>query len=210
MIPAMKRCGYHPFPIPMLRNSVKYNGRAACIRNHTCCGFMCPCDAKNGTQNTVIPVALRSGNCELRTNSYAYEVVMDGRRATGVRYFDKEKRPHYQPAEAVVVAASATETARLMFLSKSKLFPDGLGNQNDMLGRCINSHVYCGAWSLFDSDVEREFGPGRRSHFPTSTTIRRRKFSRAFCAPNFTRCPGRAPKCTSPAYPDGARRTRSI
>lgn len=160
VIPAMKRCGYHPFPIPMLRNSVKYNGRAACIRNHTCCGFMCPCDAKNGTQNTVIPVALRSGNCELRTNSYAYEVVMDGRRATGVRYFDKEKRPHYQPAEAVVVAASATETARLMFLSKSKLFPDGLGNQNDMLGRCINSHVYCGAWSLFDSDVEREFGPG--------------------------------------------------
>ncbi len=160
VIPAIKRLGLHPFPIPMLRNSVRYNGRAACIRNHTCCGYMCPCDAKNGTQNTVIPVALKTGNCQLRTNSFAYEVVMEGRRAVGVKYFDLDKNSHFQPADAVVIAASATETARLMFLSKSKLFPDGLGNQNDMLGRCIHSHIYCGAWGLFDRDVERELGPG--------------------------------------------------
>lgn len=46
LIPAMKRLGLHPYPIPMLRNSVRYNGRAACLRNHTCCGYICPCDAK--------------------------------------------------------------------------------------------------------------------------------------------------------------------
>ena len=28
---ARKRLGFHPFPIPMLRNSVPYNGRPACI-----------------------------------------------------------------------------------------------------------------------------------------------------------------------------------
>lgn len=160
LIPAMKRLGLHPFPIPMLRNSVRYNGRAACIRNHTCCGYTCPCDAKNGTQNTVIPVALKTGNYELRTNSVAFEVVMDGKRATGVKYFDAQKRVHFQPADAVVIAASSIETTRLMFLSKSKLFPHGLGNQNDMLGRCAHSHIYCGATGIFDEDVEREMGPG--------------------------------------------------
>lgn len=160
LIPAMKRLGLHPFPIPMLRNSVRYNGRAACIRNHTCVGYMCPCDAKNGTQNTVIPTALKTGNFELRTNSVAFEVVMEGKRATGVKYFDAQRRAHFQPADAVVVAASSIETVRLLFLSKSKLFPHGLGNQNDMLGRCAHSHIYCGATGLFDEDVAREFGPG--------------------------------------------------
>ena len=52
---ACERLGLHPFPIPMLRNSVPYNGRAGCIRNRTCVGGACPVDAKNGTQNTVIP-----------------------------------------------------------------------------------------------------------------------------------------------------------
>ncbi|MBR7106131.1 MAG: GMC family oxidoreductase, partial [Opitutales bacterium] len=145
IIPAMKRLGLHPFPIPMLRNSVRYNGRAACQRNHTCSGYACPCDAKNGTQNTVIPVAMKTGNCEVRTNSLAYEVVMKGRRAIGVKYFDDERGEHFQPADIVVVAANARETSKLLFMSKSELFPTGLGNQNDMVGRCINSHVYCGA-----------------------------------------------------------------
>ncbi len=160
LIPAMKRLGLHPFPIPMLRNSVRYNGRAACLRNHTCCGYVCPCDAKNGTQNTVIPAALKTGNCELRVNCLAYEVVMDGSRAVGVRYFDEDKTPHFQPADIVVAAANARETAKLLLMSKSDKFPAGLGNQNDMVGRCIHSHVYCGAVGLFDSDVSSEMGPG--------------------------------------------------
>ena len=47
--------GLHPFDIPMLRNSVPYNGRGACMRCRWCVGFACEVDAKCGTQNTVIP-----------------------------------------------------------------------------------------------------------------------------------------------------------
>ncbi len=158
--PAMKRLGFHPYPIPMLRNSIRYNGRAACLRNHTCCGYVCPCDAKNGTQNTVIPVAMATGNCEVRVNSLAYEVKMEGKEAKGIYYFDDKKQRHYQPASIVVIAASALETAKLMFMSKSELFPNGLGNNNDLLGRFLCGHVYVGATALFDKDVEREMGPG--------------------------------------------------
>jgi len=65
LMEAARRIGYHPFPIPMARNSVPYGGRPACIRMRTCAGFACPVNAKGGTQNTVIPVALETGNCEL-------------------------------------------------------------------------------------------------------------------------------------------------
>ena len=40
---------------------------AACMRCRWCVGFACEVDAKCGTQNTVIPKALATGNCELRT-----------------------------------------------------------------------------------------------------------------------------------------------
>src|ERR1700739_887432 len=73
--PAARRLGWHPFHIPMLRNSVPYNGRGPCMRCRWCVGFACEVDAKNGTQNTVIPTALSSGNCELRTECVVKEIL---------------------------------------------------------------------------------------------------------------------------------------
>ena len=161
MAEACKRLGLHPFPIPMARNSVPYNGRAGCIRNRTCVGHACPVDAKNGTQNSVIPVALKSGNCELRTKCEVVEILTDNTgKATGVRYFDEQMQEHIQPAELVVVAACATETARLLLNSRTSKFPDGLGNNNDMVGRNIQSHAYTGAIGFFDHDVHHHRGPG--------------------------------------------------
>ncbi len=158
---AGKRLGFHPFPIPMLRNSVPYGGRNACVHNRYCVGFPCPNNAKNGTQNTVIPKALATGNCELRTNSIASEVVVDDRgRARGVKYFDAADRAHYQTADLVVVAGAAIETARLLLNSKSKLFPHGAGNRYDWVGRNLQSHAYAGARGLFDQEIYDDVGPG--------------------------------------------------
>ena len=65
--PAAQRLGLHPFHIPMLRNSVPYNGRRSCMRCRWCVGFACELSARTGTHNTVIPTALATGNCDLRT-----------------------------------------------------------------------------------------------------------------------------------------------
>ena len=62
--PAAKRLGLHPFDIPMLRNTVPYKGGRPCMRCRWCVGFACELSAKNGTQNTVIPAALATGNCD--------------------------------------------------------------------------------------------------------------------------------------------------
>jgi choline dehydrogenase-like flavoprotein len=145
----------------MLRNSVPYGGRNACVHNRYCVGFPCPNNAKNGTQNTVIPRALATGLCELRTNSIVSEVVVDDHgRARGVKYFDASDRAHYQTADLVVVAAAAIETARLLLNSKSKLFPTGAGNRHDWVGRNLQSHAYAGARGLFDQDIYDDVGPG--------------------------------------------------
>ncbi len=159
--PAAQRLGLHPFDIPMLRNSVPYNGRAACMRCRWCVGFACEVDAKNGTQNTVIPTALATGNCELRTECIVKEILTDSRgRAKGVAYFDAQSRLQEQTADLVVVSGSAIESARLLLNSRSRLFPTGLGNRSDWVGRNLQGHAYTGAVGLFDFEVYDDLGPG--------------------------------------------------
>lgn len=129
---AALRLGWHPFDIPMLRNSVPYNGRPPCMRCRWCVGFVCEVDAKNGTHNTVIPKALATGNCELRTECVAKEILVDSQgRARGVAYFDANDRLQTQTADLVVVSCAAIESARLLLNSKSRLFPNGIGNRYD-------------------------------------------------------------------------------
>ncbi len=158
---AAKRIGLHPFSIPMLRNTVPFHGRGACMRCRWCVGFACEVDAKNGTHNTVIPKALASGHCELRAESVVKEILTDAHgRATGVSYFDVHNRLQEQPADLVIVSASATESARLLLNSKSAMFPDGIGNQYDWVGRNLQGHAYSGAMGLMDFDIYDDLGPG--------------------------------------------------
>jgi choline dehydrogenase-like flavoprotein len=158
---AANRLGWHPFQIPMLRNSISFNGRAGCIRNRTCVGGACPVDAKNGTHNTVIPVAMKTGNCEVKTECMVAEIIVNDKGvATGVKYFDNEDKGYIQTADIVVVSASANETPRLLLNSKSKLFQNGAGNNNDWVGRNLQGHAYTGAFGIFDWDILDFAGPG--------------------------------------------------
>jgi choline dehydrogenase-like flavoprotein len=158
---AGKRLGLHPFPIPMARNSVLYNDRAACIRNRDCAGFICPVDAKNGTHNTVIPVGVKSGNLHLRIRTHVTQIMMgDNGKAIGVKYNDENNREHIQTADIVVISASATETPRLLLTTSTSKFPNGLGNNYDLVGRNLQSHAYCGARAIFHEDIHSWTGPG--------------------------------------------------
>jgi choline dehydrogenase-like flavoprotein len=159
--PAARRLGWHPFPIPMLRNSVPYDGRPPCIRCRYCVGYACEVNAKNGTHNTVIPKAIATGLCELRTHCEAAEVLVDDRgRARGVRYFDEQGRERVQTADIVVVSCAAIESARLLLNSRSRLFPEGAGNRHGWVGRNLQGHAYPGAWGLFEEETFDDFGGG--------------------------------------------------
>jgi choline dehydrogenase-like flavoprotein len=159
--PAAERLGLHPFDVPMLRNTVPYNNRGPCMRCRWCVGFACEVNARTGTHNTVLPAALATGNCELRTRTMVKEISTDSSgRATGVVYFDHADRRQEQTADLVVVAGGAIESARLLLNSKSRLFPNGLGNRYDWVGRNLQSHTYSGAVGLFAEAVYDDLGPG--------------------------------------------------
>jgi choline dehydrogenase-like flavoprotein len=159
--PAALRLGWHPFHVPMLRNTVPYNGRQGCMRCRWCVGFQCECNAKTGTQNTAIPRALASGNCELRTQCMVRQILLDSKgRARAVQYFDAANRLQTQTADLVVVSGGAIESARLLLNSQSAAFPQGIGNRFDWVGRNLHGHVYNGATGLFDQDVYDDLGPG--------------------------------------------------
>jgi choline dehydrogenase-like flavoprotein len=159
--PAALRLGLHPFDTPLLINSVPYNGRSACMRIRWCVGFGCETNAKNGAHNTVIPRALATGNATLRTECQVKQILTDARgRATGVAYFDENDRLQEQPADVVVVSCGATESARLLLLSKSRLFPNGIGNRHDWVGRNLTGHTYTGAVGFFEQVTYDDVGPG--------------------------------------------------
>jgi len=159
--PAAKRLGLHPFHIPMARNSIPYNGRGPCMRCRWCVGFACEVDAKNGSQNTVIPIALGTGNCELRTECMVKQILTDDRgRARGVAYFNERGHLQEQLSDLVIVSGCATESARLLLNSKSRLFPDGLSNRYDQVGRHLQGHHYTGAVGYFDFETYDDVGPG--------------------------------------------------
>jgi choline dehydrogenase-like flavoprotein len=159
--PAAQRLGLHPFDLPMLRNSVPYNGRPPCMRCRWCVGFVCEVDAKCGTHNTVIPRALATGLCDLRLGCMVKEILTtDQGKITGVSYFDARDSLQEQPADLVIVSGAAIESARLLLHSKSRLFPNGLGNRFDWVGRNLQGHAYSGATGLFDFDTYDDVGPG--------------------------------------------------
>ena len=151
--------GWPTGPVPLLINTVPYNGRGACIGCGMCVGFSCPTDAKVGSQNTMIPRALKTGRCTLTTGATVASLVTENGKVVGVRYF-KDDKEHVARAKTVVLAAAAIETARLLLNSRTDREPNGIGNNSDHVGRHIQGHYYPGAIGLFDDVVQDGVGPG--------------------------------------------------
>ena len=133
---ATKQLGLHPFPAPMAILSRPYQGRSACVNCGFCESFGCDVRAKSSTLVSVIPMAEKTGRCEIRPNSYVRKIVTDARgRATGAVYFDARRKETLQRAKAVVVCANGVESAKLLLLSKSNRFPNGLANSSGLVGK---------------------------------------------------------------------------
>src|SRR5215471_13362826 len=123
---------------PIAIISQPYMGRSGCVNCGMCSGFGCHVKARSSSAVTMIPLAVASGNCEVRVNSYVREISTDASgRVTGVTYFDKDKKEVFQKAKAVVLSANAGESARLLLMSKSARFPQGLANSSGLVGKYV-------------------------------------------------------------------------
>ena len=135
---AAKMLGLHPFPAPVAVLSQPYHGRVACVHCGFCESFGCEVGAKSSTLAALIPIAVRTGRCEIRPNSYVrkIEVGKDG-RVRGAVYFDARGHEQFQRAKAVVLSANGAETPRLLLMSKSAAFPNGLANSGGNVGKYL-------------------------------------------------------------------------
>ena len=143
--------GLHPQPAPLCILSQPFHGRPACQHCGYCLGFGCEFRAKSSTLYTVIPLAEATGRCEVRPNSYVRNIEVDSwGRATGATYFDENKQERFQPARAVVVCCNGSETPRLLLLSTSNQFPNGLANSSGLVGKYLMFNGYSTASGVFE------------------------------------------------------------
>jgi choline dehydrogenase-like flavoprotein len=148
---ATRKLGLHPFPAPMAILSQPYRGRGACLHCGFCEYFGCEVRAKSSTLATVIPLAERTGRCEIRPNSYTRKIEVGPHgRVTGAVYFDRTRREVFQRAKAVVVCANGSETPRLLLMSKSNRFPQGLANSNGLVGKYLMLDAGFEAHGIFE------------------------------------------------------------
>jgi len=151
---AAKGMGLNPYPAPVAILSQAHNGRPGCIHCGFCNGFGCEVNAKSSSLVAMMPLALGSGNCELRTHATVFRIETNEQgRATEVLYYDAEGNEQSQRTRAVVLCANGAETPRLLLLSESSRFPDGLANSSGFVGRNLMFNGYTSVMGLFDEPV---------------------------------------------------------
>lgn len=151
---AARALGYTAYPAPVAILSQPHNGRPACMHCGFCNGFGCEFGAKSSSAVAMIPAALASGRCELRTGCTVFRIdTDDAGRASQIIYWDEAGLEHAQRARAVVLSANGAETPRLLLLSASSRFPNGLANSSGMVGRNLMFNGGGSASGLFPEPV---------------------------------------------------------
>jgi gluconate 2-dehydrogenase alpha chain len=159
MAQAARGLGWHPFPGPALINTRSYQGRSGCVYHGFCNSGGCHVDAKSSPHTTTIPRALQTGRLSVVTRAHVTRIEVDRQgRATGVRYVTNGEE-FIQPARVVLLAGYTYENVRLLLLSSSAAFPNGLANNRGQVGRHYFSH-HQGApvTALFPFDLHAWYG----------------------------------------------------
>lgn len=150
-----RKLGVNAMPLPMSHLTERNElGRKAVNRSSFWNQYGDPTETRSTVATTYIPDALATGNFEVRADSFVREITVgaDG-KATGVIYINPDGTEEEQRARVVILALGAIESARLMLLSKSALFPDGIANDSGLVGKNATFHEYLFAVGLFDKEV---------------------------------------------------------
>jgi gluconate 2-dehydrogenase alpha chain len=159
MAAAARGLGWHPFPGPAAINSELYQNRSACLYHGFCSRGGCHVSAKNSTAVSTIPRAQATGRLDVVTEAHVTRIDVDADgRAAGVQYL-KNGETYVQPAAAVLLACYTYENTRLLLLSTSDRYPNGLANNGRQVGKHYMSHNQGGGvLALFPHELNRWYG----------------------------------------------------
>jgi choline dehydrogenase-like flavoprotein len=175
-------------PVIAVRKStltVQRGARPAC---HWCGNCMAGCDvvAKYNSWDVHLAPARRTGKLTVQPNSIVAEVlVTPENKVNGVRYVHREtKQSGEVQGRAVVVSAACVQSIALLQMSKSRLYPKGLGNHNDRLGHNFVPHFTSGVEIFLDELIgkpsKNDEGFLDHAYIPSFMHNRQRSYARSF------------------------------
>jgi choline dehydrogenase-like flavoprotein len=134
------RCAHLSEPQPIHLEQ----GRAQC-QNRVLCQRGCPFGGYFSSNASTLPWAQKTGNLTLLPHSIVESIIYDEdkQKAKGVRVINAEThelREYF--ANIIFVNASTVNTNQILLNSRSSRFPEGLGNDNGLLGKYVGFHNY--------------------------------------------------------------------
>lgn len=142
----------------------KQQGRGQC-QARTLCERGCPFGGYFSANSSTLPWAMRTGNMTLRPHSVVHSIIYDEQKgkASGVRVIDANTNEMMEYfARVIFVNAACLNTNLVLLNSISKRFPNGLGNDNGLLGKFVAFHNYRGTVTATFEGYEDSYYYGRR------------------------------------------------
>jgi choline dehydrogenase-like flavoprotein len=149
-------------------------GRTQC-QARSLCDRGCPYGGYFSSNASTLPWAQKTGNLTLQPDSVVHSIIYDEqkKRAAGVRVIDantKKATEYY--AKVIFVNAACLNTNLILLNSTSRRFPEGLGNDNGLLGKYVAFHNYRGTVTgSFDGPADK-YHYGRRPTSPMMPNFR--------------------------------------
>ncbi len=170
------RCAHltEPAPIHIEQGRGQCQARNLCQRG-------CPFGGYFNANSTTIPWAEKTGNLTLRPHSVVHSIIYDEEKgkATGVRVIDANTKEVVEFfAEVIFVNAGALNTNLILLNSTSKRFPNGIGNDNGLLGKYVAFHNYrARITAKYDGLLELKTENGRASgaYIPRFRNLRKQE-----------------------------------
>ena len=138
-------------------------GRGRCQRRNLCMRG-CPYGGYFSSVTSTLPWAKKTGNLTVRPHSVVHSIIYDETKgqASGVRVIDANTKEVIEyKARVIFVNASALNSNLILLNSTSKRFPNGLGNDNGLLGKFIGFHIYRGSMGADMPGYEDKYIYGR-------------------------------------------------
>lgn len=168
---------YPLVPNTVARNSRSYSGRPACVGNNSC-QPICPVNAQYLGINAV--EAAEAAGAKIVPNAVVYRIEHDAKgRIVAVHYYEPDKTSHRVTGKQFILAANGIESPKLLLLSASDKYPNGIANSSGMVGRSLMDHPSSSL--TFYADEEIWLGRGPQS--PNSINTMRDGAFRAQHAP---------------------------
>ena len=160
-----QKLGLNPFSTPHAILSQPYKGRPACTYCTYCQAFGCYIGAKSSILVAKLPEADATGNVAIKTGAMCYRINSRGKRVTGVSYYGPDGSDNSIEAEIVVLGTFIYDNTRLLLLSKTDVFPNGLANSSGEVGKHLMAHMMPNVLVGFDDrHVNTYMGPSAQKY----------------------------------------------